>query len=126
MKLINKIAKRIGLVPYTIEDVISEVRKTGVEKVLITARTIKYSADENRHYYGQYIPLAIIAKRKIRVGNPIDVNFNPVDGCPGPMDLRFRIIERRQIKTEEILMDYVKTLQNSGISATYKDFDRTY
>ena len=46
MKLINKIAKKIGLIPYTLDDVISEIEKTKADDVVITAETIKYPPTE--------------------------------------------------------------------------------
>jgi hypothetical protein len=126
MKILHKLATGMGLSPYTIDDVAEEAQRVGADEVTMTAVTRKYGMTEGRHCPGEYQPVAVIGKKQMRVGAPIDVDFNPVEGVPGPMDLRHRVIEGRQHKAEQTLQEYVEALSASGVNATYRDFDRTY
>ena len=126
MKLLQKISTGLGLSPYTTDDVAEEAQKMGADKVTITAVTRRFPMTEDRHSPGEYQPVAVIGDREMRLGEPIAVDFNPVEGVPGPMDLRHRVIEGKQLKAKQTLQEYVEALSASGVNANYKDFDRTY
>lgn len=126
MKLLHKLATGLGLSPYTIDDVAREAQKMGANEVTITAVTRRFTMTENRHCPGEYQPVAVIGDRQMRLGVPIAVDFNAVEGLLGPMDLRQKTIEGKQRKAEQTLHDYIKVLSASGVNANYKDFDRIY
>ncbi len=126
MTLFHRIATCLELSNYTLDDVVKEAQKKGVQEVTITAGIRRYPETEDRHLPGEYQPVAIVGKRQMKLGNPIEVDFNPVEGIPGPMDLRHRVIEGQQQEAEQALRYYVEAICASGINANYRDFDRTY
>lgn len=126
MTLFHRIATRLGLSNFTLDDVVREAQKKGVQDVTVTAFTRRYPETYDRHLPGEYQPVVIFGKRQMKLGNPIEVDFNPVEGIPGPMDFRHRVIEGCQHKAEQTLRGYVAALCALGANANYKDFDRAY
>lgn len=126
MTVLHKIATSLGLSNYTLDDVVKEARKRGAQEVTVTADTLRYPKTYDRHLPGEYQPVAIVGKRKMKLGEPIEVDFNPVEGIPGPMDFRYRVIKGIQQEAEQALSGYVEKLCALGINANYKDFDRAY
>jgi hypothetical protein len=124
--LLHRIATSLGISNYTIDDVIRVAQKKGVREATVTALKTEYPLTEDRHAPGEYQPVVVLAGTQMKVGMPVSVDFNPVEGLPGPMDLRHQIIKGKQLNVEKILHEYKGALSKSGITVDYRDFDRTY
>jgi hypothetical protein len=126
MKLLHRVATSLDLSNHTLDDIARKAHCMGVNEVTVTALKGRYPMTEDRRLPGEYQPVVIIGEKRIKIGKPIDVDFNPVEGLAGPNDLRHRVIQGKQLVVEEILSDYVRVLQDLCLNAKYRDFDRTY
>ena len=79
MTLLHKLATYLEWIPYTLEDIIEKAQKTKEKEVIITAILEKYPMEDS---LGKYQPIAKIGEKLMDIGNPIHVDFNPVEGLP--------------------------------------------
>ena len=124
MKILHRLATNLGLISYTLEDIIEKAQKTNEKEVTITAIMEKYSDIGEGYCPGKYQPVAIIGKKFLNVGKPVHVNFEQAD--QGFADLRDKAIQERQAEVEETFHYYVEKLHDSGIRVGYCNFNRSY
>jgi len=123
--MVNKLAKKLELSPYTLDDVIKNAEKTEEQQITITA--IKKSHGQENFFY--YQPIAIIGEKSMEIGGLSVEVYSDIK----PQDLRRRIIKIRHNEVEEILLYYVQEIykktrnnKNSKIEVTYQNFDRSF
>ena len=122
-KALHNLATKLGLTPYTLEDIVEEAQKTNEKQIIITA--LKNFVVTEECCPGKYQPVAIFGKNIMNIGKPIHLDFNPKKYGSDPRDSRYESIQRRQKEVEKILRNYINGLCKRGINAEYRDFDRS-